>query len=287
MQFVTTLGGNIGELNKKYPTSADPFYDPLQDVLIGTAVAYLNPMSYIVSVDRPLTILDQRGSAEGELLVNIKPEVFRDELMENQVDTDEENEPKLEHYMNATLRIHLSIQGARHLDISKCDGVYVEFQFLNEESETRTLSSKEVGTENVTLSYTNVYEYDITSELLELIGEDVVEFHVKCKGTEKNAVSSAPRLGFLSDDGDGTTAARSFQSPTAGEKRRGGGGGERKMGGGGLGGGIDELDTMDNYGGAVDAHKSELEKAAMRQRIAELEDQLNHAQSKSKACVLL
>jgi len=77
MQFVIFLGGNIDSLNKKYPASKDPFYDPLQDVLVGTAVAYLNPLSYILAIDQPLTILDQRGSAEGELLLNIKPIVYR------------------------------------------------------------------------------------------------------------------------------------------------------------------------------------------------------------------
>ena len=48
MELATTLGGNIDSLNKKYPSSNDPFYDPPQDVLIGTAVAYLNPLSYMV-----------------------------------------------------------------------------------------------------------------------------------------------------------------------------------------------------------------------------------------------
>ena len=61
LSYLTEMNGHIGELNKKYPSSKDPFYDPLQDVLIGTAVAYLNPISYIISIDQPLTILDTRG----------------------------------------------------------------------------------------------------------------------------------------------------------------------------------------------------------------------------------
>ena len=42
---------------------------------------------------------------------------------------------------------------------------------------------------------------------------------------------------------------------------------------------VSALDTGlgENYGSAVDAHKSELEKAAMRQRIRELEEELLNA----------
>jgi len=216
--------------------------------------------------------------------------VYRDDLMENAIDTDEENEPRLEHYVGSgTLRIHLSIQGARHLDPSKIEGVYVSFMFLNEEIEVSTKPSLDADNVNPTLNFTKTYEYDITTELIQQISEDVIEFHVLCKGNEKNAnVKSAPRLGFLSEVGDGTSAAHTFNSPSG--KSKGGaqksspGVSARKTndGGGDMG---DRLGG--NYGGAVDAHKSELEKAAMRQRILELEDQLANANSKSKACVIL
>jgi hypothetical protein len=291
MEYVTTFSGHIGELNKKYPLSKDPFYDPPQDVLIGTAVAYLNPLSYVIAIDQPLTILDQRGSAEGELLINMKPVVYRDGDENNQVDTDDENEPRLENFIGSTLHIYLEIQGARHIDISKTDGVYVEFRFLDEEIDIKTLPSTDVDNENPTLSYKKMYEFDITQELIQQVSEDVIEFNVMCKGNEKNQISSAPRLGFLSDVGDGG-AVKSFSSPR-GNKAAGGRRGGSKSGGGmktdallpggDLGGGFGD----GNYGSAVDAHKSELEKAAMRQRIAELEDQLANAESKSKACVLL
>jgi hypothetical protein len=163
MQFVTTMGGNIDLLNKKYPAGKDSFYDPLQDVLVGTAVAYLNPLSYIIAIDQPLTILDQRGSAEGELLINIKPIVYRnDGSLDNVVDTDEENEPRLENFIGSTMQIHLSIKGCRHIEMSKSDGVYVMYRWLNEEMDTSTNPSLDSKTENPTLDFTRMYDFDVS-----------------------------------------------------------------------------------------------------------------------------
>ena len=98
-------------------------------------------------------------------------------------------------------------------------------------------------------------------------------------------VLSPARLGFLSEVGDG--GVQSLNTPRGKHRESSG----SSSGGSKSGGGqkVSALDTGlgENYGSAVDAHKSELEKAAMRQRIRELEEELLNANSKSKACVLL
>ena len=63
------------------------------------------PFSYIVAVDQPITILDDRGSAEGAHARN-DSQVYRDEFTEA-VDTDDENEPRLSHFIGGNLQIDL------------------------------------------------------------------------------------------------------------------------------------------------------------------------------------
>jgi len=135
----------------------------------------------------------------------------------------------------------------------------------------------------------------VTPEFIQQIQEDVIEFHVMCKGNEKNQVKSAPRLGFLSEVG-AENGVQSLHTPRGKQregKSSGGSSSGSKSGGGGFAsksnlGGADAGGLGGtNYGSAVDAHKNELEKAAMRERIKELENELLNAQNKSKSCVLL
>jgi hypothetical protein len=290
-RFLTTLGRNASKLNDEYPQETDPFFDPLQDVHVGTAIAYLNPFSYVVAIDQPITILDDRGSAEGELMLKMVPRVFRDEFMQEAVDTDDENEPRLEHYIGGILQIDLSITGARHLNPHKCEGVYVTFAWLGEKDETKVPPSLDNASE-VSLDFKRTYELEVTPELVKLVTEDVVEFRVMCKGNLQNMMkSSAPRLGFLSDVG--VSAVPSFTP-------RGGAGSESKSeeknmydrdSGARKTSAVDSKNGIEagltSYGSAVDAHKNELEKEAMRRRIAELEEELSHSKSKSSTCTLL
>jgi kinesin family member 1 len=289
-RFLTVFGRNASQLNEEYPQDTDPFFDPLQDVHVGTAIAYLNPFSYVVAIDQPITILDDRGSAEGELMLEMVPRVFRDEFMQEAIDTDDENEPRLEHYIGGTLQIDLSITGARHLNPNKCEGVYVTFAWLGDDDETKVPPSLD-NASRVSLAFKRTYELEVTRELVKLVTEDVVEFRVMCKGNSKNMKSTAPRLGFLSDVG--VSAVPSFtprggagsDSKLAGPNHSNRSGGASKTSGGGSKTGGET--GLAGYGSAVDAHKNELEKEAMRRRIAELEEELSHSKSKSSACTLL
>ena len=84
--------------------------------------------------------------------------------MKEIVDTDEENEPRLENYIGSTVQIHLSIQGCRHVDLSKSDGVYVMYRWLNEEMDTTTIPSMDSNKENPTLDFTKTYEFYVSQK---------------------------------------------------------------------------------------------------------------------------
>lgn len=284
--FLSLYGQDLSKLNDNFSQDADPFFDPYQDVHVGTAVAYLSPLAYVIPIDQPITILDDRGSAEGELILELIPRVFRDEFTEEAIDTDDENEPRLEHYLGGILRLDVSIKGIKHLDPIKSEAVYVVFKWFGESDETKTSPSTDTGSD-VSLDFKRTYNLEVTKELVKLVNEDVVEFSVMCRGNSKNLKGSAPRLGFLSEVGISSGPSftpRNDEGSRVQERNRGtvdtkSSGGELKL----------DMDFQGNggYGSAVDAHKNELEKEAMRRRIAELEDELAHTKKKSSACALL
>ncbi|XP_070198402.1 kinesin-like protein KIF28 isoform X3 [Littorina saxatilis] len=51
----------------------DPFWEPTEDVLVGTASVFLQSLSYALDFDDRLSITDYKGLEEGHLIVNITP----------------------------------------------------------------------------------------------------------------------------------------------------------------------------------------------------------------------
>ena len=62
-----------GEDVLKRPREEDPFWEPTEDVLIGTASVFLQSLSYALDFEDKLTITDYKGLEEGHLFVNITP----------------------------------------------------------------------------------------------------------------------------------------------------------------------------------------------------------------------
>ncbi|XP_035680262.1 kinesin-like protein KIF28P isoform X3 [Branchiostoma floridae] len=57
----------------KIPKEEDPFWEPPEDVLIGTANVFLQSLSYALDFDDKLSVTDYKGVEEGNLYVNITP----------------------------------------------------------------------------------------------------------------------------------------------------------------------------------------------------------------------
>lgn len=57
----------------KIPKEEDPFWEPAEDVLIGTANVFLQSLGYALDFDDKITITDFKGNEEGYVIVNITP----------------------------------------------------------------------------------------------------------------------------------------------------------------------------------------------------------------------
>ncbi len=55
------------------PKEEDPFWEPSEDVLIGTANVFLQSLGYALDFDDQLTVTDYKGQDEGQIFVNVTP----------------------------------------------------------------------------------------------------------------------------------------------------------------------------------------------------------------------
>lgn len=62
-----------GEDVLKIPKEQDPFWEPPEDVLIGTANVFLQSLSYALDFDDKLAVTDYKGQEEATLYVNVAP----------------------------------------------------------------------------------------------------------------------------------------------------------------------------------------------------------------------
>ena len=51
----------------------DPFWEPIEDAMIGTASIFLQSLGYVLDFDDCLTITDYKGLEEGYVTVHLTP----------------------------------------------------------------------------------------------------------------------------------------------------------------------------------------------------------------------
>ena len=62
-----------GEDISKVSKEKDPFWEPTEDVLIGSANVFLQSLSYALDFEDKITITDYKGQEEGHVLVHVTP----------------------------------------------------------------------------------------------------------------------------------------------------------------------------------------------------------------------
>lgn len=83
-----------GEDISKIPKEQDPFWEPTEDVLIGSANVFLQSLSYALDFDDKITITDYKGQEEGSLIVHVAPCKENGKAIEEDAFVDEPEELK-------------------------------------------------------------------------------------------------------------------------------------------------------------------------------------------------
>ena len=66
-----TLDRDFDRLKETYTNDKDPFWDPPEARLIGTAVLYLDSLSFLLEIEETTPIIDFKGKQVGELTCEI------------------------------------------------------------------------------------------------------------------------------------------------------------------------------------------------------------------------
>lgn len=122
-----------GEDVKKIKKDDDPFWEPPEDVLIGTANVFLQSLSYALDFDDKLAVTDYKGSEEGSLVINVAPCTQQGKPLDEDYFVEE---PKdligKPYHFKVTIR-NAEVQKSRY-----SHGLYVKFKSYGETKEAET-----------------------------------------------------------------------------------------------------------------------------------------------------
>ncbi|EDO35613.1 predicted protein [Nematostella vectensis] len=115
------------------PKEEDPFWEPPEDVLIGTANVFLQSLAYALDFDDKLTATDYKGSEEASIFVNVSPCTQTGKSLDEDYFVDEPKD-----LLGKPFHYKVTIRSA---DIHKArfnKGVYIKYKCLGDEEFTQT-----------------------------------------------------------------------------------------------------------------------------------------------------
>jgi flagellar biosynthesis GTPase FlhF len=188
--------------------SADPFFDPPEDQMLGKATIYLDSLEYCLSVEEPTPVIDYKGKEEGELLVKVIPHPTPEPPASEE--DEEDFAEKVQEWKGKPLYITVKVLGARGLPSSKCFGAYVKYSFFVEDGVT-TEASKTKSI-NPRFENTQTYKIVVTDEFIRYITTEAIEFEVwyqpapDTAAAAPRAAAPASRAGGEGSDASGAAA---------------------------------------------------------------------------------
>ncbi|KAK3085516.1 hypothetical protein FSP39_004469 [Pinctada imbricata] len=115
-----------GEDVSRIPKEEDPFWEPTEDVLIGTANVFLQSLAYALDFDDNLMITDYKGVEEGHLKVEIMPCTEKGSPLD---DDSFVEDPK--DLLNKVFRFKVVLHSANIHKARFSKGIFVKYTVIN------------------------------------------------------------------------------------------------------------------------------------------------------------
>ncbi|XP_064610352.1 kinesin-like protein KIF28 [Liolophura sinensis] len=146
-----------GEDVLKIPREQDPFWEPPEDVLIGTANVFLQSLSYALDFDDKLAVTDYKGQEEGTLYVNVAPCTQNGKPLDEDyfVDNPEELLGKPYHFK-------VTLRSADVIKSRFSKGLHVKYRVYKDDKFTETKVIK--GTLSPEFNHSKVFSYPSISQ---------------------------------------------------------------------------------------------------------------------------
>ncbi|XP_070576240.1 kinesin-like protein KIF28 isoform X2 [Ptychodera flava] len=212
----------------KIPKEEDPFWEPTEDVLIGSCNAFLQSLGYALDFDDSLAVTDYKGTEEGQMSIVLTPSTQAGKPLDEEMFVDDPQELLGKpFYFKVTVR-NCDVNKARY---SK--GLFVKYRVFNEAEYTQTPTlkgslspewnhSRIVSFPSVTKEHLDYFDSGCITFLLYGVQEDVVPDSKLVKMSTKElremeSKTQRPGLGprrstsfGLDSSGDGTQLKAEF-----------------------------------------------------------------------------
>ena len=234
----------------------DPFWDPPESRLIGTAVLYLDSLSFLLEIEETTPIIDFKGKQVGELTCEL---IALSIGNKNLIDNFEEFQ--LKNFIGQNLKLEMRMIGARGLPSSLCNDVEARWVFWDH-AQTCT---KQIKGPTIAPDFEHITQVvvDVDSHFVQYVQNDSLEVEIWGKPTQKGFGNDSSGSDSSGANGKGNLPKTVPELQSALEKERK----KRKL----AENRIAELELTDGNGSSVSAEVESLknEVASLKKKLAE------------------
>ncbi|XP_068725304.1 kinesin-like protein KIF28 [Montipora capricornis] len=177
-----------GEDLSKLPKEEDPFWEPPEDVLIGTASVFLQSLSYALDFDDKLAITDYKGEEVATVVINVAPCYADQKPLSEEFFVDDPSELLAKDY-----HYKVTIRNATVHDAKFNKGLYIKYKPFRETDFTTTKTVE--GTLSPEFNHSTVFHFDsITPEHLEWFDTGCIAFQLYGRQEDSDPDAARSRM---------------------------------------------------------------------------------------------
>lgn len=159
-----------GEDLSQVPKEEDPFWEPPEDVLIGTASVFLQSLSYALDFDDNLTITDYKGEEVATVVINVTPCYANDKPLSEEYFVDEPSE-----LLGRDYHYKVTIRNAKVHDKKFNKGLYIKYKPFKEDEFTTTETA--MNTQFPEFNHSKRFDFQsVTQEHLDWFDQGCISF---------------------------------------------------------------------------------------------------------------
>ncbi|KAK2181347.1 hypothetical protein NP493_403g07034 [Ridgeia piscesae] len=177
-----------GEDISKIPKEEDPFWEPTEDVLIGTANVFLQSLAYALDFDDRVAVADYKGQEEGYIVINVAPTTQKGKLLDEDFFVDDPTE-----LLNKPFHFKVSIRSAEIFKARFSLGLHIKYRVYKDQEYTQTKMIK--GTLTPEFNHSKVFSFpSIEQEHLDFFESGCITFLVYGVQEDKMADSKLSKM---------------------------------------------------------------------------------------------
>lgn len=163
-----------GEDMSKIPKEEDPFWEPPEDVLIGTASVFLQSLSYALDFDDKLSITDYKGEEVATTVINVSPCNPNGKPLNEEFFVEDPSE-----LLGKPYHFKVSIRNANVHDSRFNKGLYIRYKPFKETEFTVTTTVRDTLSPEFDEKDSKVFGFDsVKQELLDWFDSGCITFQL-------------------------------------------------------------------------------------------------------------